>query len=843
MSFRKFWYLQCGTFAVIFLFTWLARESTASSLSDREVTAMFRSGIINPPGGAGSFDADSTSVLAAAVLSVLSSYGVESIIKAFPDMTPADTLIVTHSGETVGIPQYSEVYRLRMPTGSDPGALASSLDHMQGVIFAEPNVSATPAAAPAYPNDSLFVNGSQWSLWNRGQSGGAYNADVQAPEAWGSTTGTDSVTLAIIDSDFDFGHPEFSGRVLTSLSDHFVPLSDHGFEVAGVAAATGNNGFGVAGIDWRCKLISLDNENPDSTYIANQIIRAANAGAKVINNSYGVRNKTGQETDALIVHSAIATAYEYGCVTTAAMGNSDAYKVVWPAGYKQDVIAVGATTRTDTRWSQPGGLGSAMGQHIDVVAPGADMMVCQGNGTFILDSGTSFATPIVSGIAALLRAKDPDLYHDDVQEILHASAKDLGPAGFDSAYGYGRVDARRALEMLGPPNILDKPPSASVGGVDVGNTGPTRYQMRIIGQPEFAGTWWVVRHDIRRYVAFNKTFTHIPRVWGRASGGLVLGESADNPNFAEGWCGVLPGTVTAVGCSLQTYIYELYAGQTGGTAFWFPVSSASQVRYRWAALQVEPVPDVSQSFYVPQRGSVGTPQEGGLPPNVGALLSFRTCPNNDAFTPGTLAQNARIKVVIKDAVGAGIPGIQSADIFILLNGGTPAQGFVGDGADSVIANSTYNPAPQCPDLRAIEADAPTDAQGVTYITFTGKTPGSPGVGTRDPARKWGHYDTELPVYVLGQKLSGRLTSSSANGTYSLQIKNFDFKNGLGTFPNVGEVVDQGDFNTMVNLLNTGTYNWWADFDSNGVVDQNDVNQFIAHYQPPVVHDCDSPNNP
>ena len=89
------------------------------------------------------------------------------------------------------------------------------------------------------------------------------------------------------------------------------------------------------------------------------------------------------------------------------------------------------------------------------------------------------------------------------------------------------------------------------------------------------------------------------------------------------------------------------------------------------------VPDVANSFYVPQRGSVGTPQEGAT-----ALLSFRVCPNNDAGT--ALAANARIKVVVRDVNGTGIVGIAPADICMLFNGGTAAQGFSGVGADSVL---------------------------------------------------------------------------------------------------------------------------------------------------------------
>ena len=109
-----------------------------------------------------------------------------------------------------------------------------------------------------------------------------------------------------------------------------------------------------------------------------------------------------------------------------------------------------------------------------------------------------------------------------------------------------------------------------------------------------------------------------------------------------------------------------------------------------------------QSYYVPQVGPVGTPAEG-----MAAIALFKACPNNDGGT--SLPNSARVKVVVLDGTFAPIPGVAAADICLLFNGGTPAQGFSGIGADSVIANSTWNQNPLCPDVRCVFADAPTDA--------------------------------------------------------------------------------------------------------------------------------------
>jgi hypothetical protein len=248
------------------------------------------------------------------------------------------------------------------------------------------------------------------------------------------------------------------------------------------------------------------------------------------------------------------------------------------------------------------------------------------------------------------------------------------------------------------------------------------------------------------------------------------------------------------------------------------------------------VPDLANSFYVPQAGTTTTPAEGSGP--TGAIRFFRMCPNNDGGS--SVGSNSRIKVVVKDVNNNPIPNIAAADICILFNGGTSAQGFSGSGADSIIANSQWNSTPLCPDVRCVAADAPTDANGVAYITFGGADVATPGVFLRNSNRKWGHYDTALPVFCLGFQLSGRLTSASANGTYTLRIKNYDHLNGLTASSNVGETVTSADFNPIANGIGVNNIlSYWRDFDSSGSVATADFNAINAH----VGHNCAAPNNP
>jgi hypothetical protein len=250
-----------------------------------------------------------------------------------------------------------------------------------------------------------------------------------------------------------------------------------------------------------------------------------------------------------------------------------------------------------------------------------------------------------------------------------------------------------------------------------------------------------------------------------------------------------------------------------------------------------PMPDPHLSYFVPQVGSVAAPTEG-----INAIKLFRACPNNDGGA--SLPNNARIKVVLRDAAGNPIVGEKA--IYMLFNGGTTAQGFFGIGADSIISNGTWNIAPSCPDLKEVLVTSPTDATGTTYITFTGGDSGTPGVGVRDPGRKWGHYDDEIPVYVglppcTPIKIFGRLTTGSPLGSYTLRIRNFDVVGGLGAVLNQGELVSATDFNKTLGCASApgGLNCAWCDYDLSGSVTAVDLNMISAH----MGHDCDTPLSP
>lgn len=246
------------------------------------------------------------------------------------------------------------------------------------------------------------------------------------------------------------------------------------------------------------------------------------------------------------------------------------------------------------------------------------------------------------------------------------------------------------------------------------------------------------------------------------------------------------------------------------------------------------LPNPSTSYFVVQSGPVATPTEGPV-----AQRLLRLCPNNDGAS--SLPNHVRLKIKLIDGGGANMVGVAATDIYIQFNGGTAAQGFSGPGADSIIANGTYNVSPPCPTLQFLYADSATNSNGVTYITLTGAQPSNPGVALRDPNRKWGHYDSDIPVYARGVLLQGRNTTNGTNGEYVLRIKNIDFQGGLGTAMDRGEAVSSVDYNSLIYHIgdSSSPLSYWRDLDGNGVVSSGDFNLLMSH----LYHDCDTPLNP
>ncbi|HET8701129.1 MAG TPA: S8 family serine peptidase [Nitrococcus sp.] len=272
---------------------------------------------------------------------------------------------------------------------------------------------------------------------------------IQAPTAWDKSLG-DGVTVAVLGTGVDPYHLDLvdnlvPGWNVVSNNSDTKDINGHGTEVAGVVAATSNNGIGVASVAWRARImpIRVTNDSNGWAYlsdIANGITWAADHGARVANISY---DANGSPT----VDAAAKYMKNHGGVVVVAAGNSGTNP-----GYGADpaIIAVSATTSSDTRPSW-----SSYGQYVDISAPGVGIWTTTWSGSYGAPSGTSFATPIVAGVAALIESVNNALSPDQVAAVLTQSAQDLGTAGWDPYYGYGRVNAAAAVTLAAQSSAAD----------------------------------------------------------------------------------------------------------------------------------------------------------------------------------------------------------------------------------------------------------------------------------------------------------------------------------------------------------------------------------------------------
>lgn len=312
------------------------------------------------------------------------------------------------------------------------------------------------ASADALAGDPLFND--LWALNNTGQSGGKNDADIDATEAWNFQTGQ-RIKIGVIDSGIDWNHEDLKENVWINPGediDHdgkftpndqngidddgngftddvvgwdFVnndnnPFDDvgHGTHVAGTIAAAANNGKGVAGIAWSAQLIALKFLGKQGGRVSDAVQAidyATMMGAKITNNSWG----GGGYSRGL--YDAIEAANHAGCLFMAAAGNAGWDNAVFsqfPANLELDnIISVAATTRLD-ELANFSNYGKTI---VDIAAPGAEIVSTVPNNKYAKYSGTSMATPFVTGAAALLWSENPELPHWRVKEILLETADRL----------------------------------------------------------------------------------------------------------------------------------------------------------------------------------------------------------------------------------------------------------------------------------------------------------------------------------------------------------------------------------------------------------------------------------
>ena len=365
----------------------------------------------------------------------------ELVIKFRPQLSgqSVERLLQVEKMTTLETVPQGDLMRVQVTPGREAEVIAR-LRGQNNVDFVTYNYRIQALEEPNDPDYAL-----QWPLNNNGQSGGTAGADIEVARAWDIHTGDDNITIAIIDSGVDLDHPDLEANIVPGydfVNDDTLADDDnsHGTHVAGIAAAIGDNGIGIAGVSWRAKIMPLKmldaNGNGSTFDLAQAIYYAADNGAHIINMSLG--GTCGSWPD---VEAAISYAVSKGLLLVAASGNQNAL-VFCPAAF-EGVMAVAATTDTDARW-----FGSNYGNELDVSAPGDFIYSTVNNGGYDYKTGTSMASPHVAGLAALIWSYEPTLTADRVKQIIQDTSDDLGDPGWDSFYGTGRINAWRALDTF-----------------------------------------------------------------------------------------------------------------------------------------------------------------------------------------------------------------------------------------------------------------------------------------------------------------------------------------------------------------------------------------------------------
>ena len=326
-------------------------------------------------------------------------------------------------------------------------ATLAALQHDPDIEFAERDYL---AQAAFLPNDPCVDTGNEWHL-----------ANIQAVSAWNFTVGLSNTIVAVLDSGINAAHPDLAGQVLPGYDflNNTNDTSDdfgHGTAVSGAVVADGNNAIGVAGVAYGARVLPVKvmDSSGFASYscIAQGISYAVDHGARVINISIA-----GSSSSATL-QGAIDYAWSNNVVIVAAAGNNANNTPQYPAACDH-VVGVSATEPDDSLASF-----SSYGSFVSLSAPGDNIWTTQDslNDPYGAWRGTSFASPIVAGVAALVVSENPSLSNTQIVSILERSADDLGPAGCDPSFGFGRVNAYRAVsEAALEPGAL--PPMLASG--------------------------------------------------------------------------------------------------------------------------------------------------------------------------------------------------------------------------------------------------------------------------------------------------------------------------------------------------------------------------------------------
>jgi subtilisin family serine protease len=369
------------------------------------------------------------------------------------------------------------------------------------IEYAEPDYQLYATQSSPTPSDTDYPK--LYGLNNTGQTGGAADADIDAPEAWGVTSGDANTVVAVIDTGVDINHPDLRDNIWVNPGESGPDIlgkdkatngiddddngyvddvngwdfrnnnnsvfdadeGTHGTHVAGSIAAKGNNSLGVTGTAWEASIMPLKFIGPETGYTSDAVEAlnyAVANGARISNNSWGGGGYSQ------LLRDAINKADTVGHLFVAAAGNNGADNdatTFYPASYSSpNIISVAATDRNDALAS----FSNYGATSVDLAAPGVSILSTMPGNTYGYKSGTSMATPHVSGIAALMKSERPGL--DDAElkaQILQFAEKKPSLSG--KMVTAGRANAAASLKQQAMPDT-----TAPNTGISSGPSGTVR---------------------------------------------------------------------------------------------------------------------------------------------------------------------------------------------------------------------------------------------------------------------------------------------------------------------------------------------------------------------------------
>ena len=384
------------------------------------------------------------------------------------------------------------LHKIRLGQGLSVASALASLNNDPNILYAEPDYRVSIAGVSTDPRFD-----EQWDMHNVGQSGGTFDSDVDAPEAWDATTGTNSTIVAVIDTGVDYLHEDLADNMWVNsleipgdgvdndgngyiddvhgydfFNDDGDPMDDHnhGTHVAGTVGAVGDNGLGIAGMNWNVQIMALKflgSDGSGSTSDAIDAIRyAVDNGAQISNNSWG------GDPASQAMFDVIRDARDAGHIFVAASGNGNFIGIgqdndaqpFYPASYNlENIVAVAATDHND----QLAVFSNFGATSVDLAAPGVSILSTTRNDTYGFNSGTSMAAPHVAGALSLVRDFDPSLTYQQIIDQVLTSVDFLEALQGRTATS-GRLNLASALipDTIGPQVAGMQPSGLTLDPVD-----------------------------------------------------------------------------------------------------------------------------------------------------------------------------------------------------------------------------------------------------------------------------------------------------------------------------------------------------------------------------------------